>query len=118
MKLELKNVPMVPDPRSLLEEGDESPVLQVSGLATALSADKDAVLMRLRVSINGEAWFVLSPSAAQELVEQLDATLSDYREAFCWPDLGGLTGPRPIPGNDRVAWSRQSFARVGGLAWP
>ena len=81
MKLELRNVPAVPAPRTLREQGDESPIFVVSGLATALSEDQDAVLMRLRLVINEEAWFVLSPSAAQQLLEQLDDTLSDYREA-------------------------------------
>ena len=38
--------------------------------------------MRLRLAINEEAWFVLSPAAAQLLAEQLDATLSDHREGI------------------------------------
>lgn len=82
MKLELRSVPAVPAPSTLREEGDESPIFVVSGLATALSEDRGAVLMRLRLVINEEVWLVLSPSAAQQLLEQLDGTLSDYKEAI------------------------------------
>ena len=85
MKLELKSVPPVPSPRSLRHEGDESPIFLISGLATALSEDHDAILMRFRLEINEKVWFVLSPSAAQQLLDQLDATLMDYREAIAPP---------------------------------
>lgn len=85
MKLELRSVPAVPAPRTLREEGDESPIFVVTGLATALSEDRGAVLMRLRLVINEEAWLVLSPSAAEQLPEHLDGTLSDYGEAIATP---------------------------------